>query len=109
MCRGAGDRLAAQSAAPGGLEEDVMKRILIYIFLALQIAGLTGFYAWHANIPDARYLLRTRPVDPRDLLRGEYMILAYEISAPPGGVRGPENGEGATVFGRLKPDERFWI
>jgi uncharacterized membrane-anchored protein len=86
-----------------------MKRILIYVFLALQVAGLTGFYAWHANIPDARYLLRTRPVDPRDLLRGDYMVLAYEISQPPGGMHEPENGEGATTFVRLKPDGRFWV
>ena len=86
-----------------------MKRILLYIVLGLQIAGLAGLYAWHANLPAARYLLRTRPVDPRDLLRGDYITLGYEISTPPSGVQPPENGEGKIVFVRLKPDARFWV
>jgi uncharacterized membrane-anchored protein len=84
-----------------------MNRLLIYMVLALQLAGLTGFYAWHANLPEPRYLLRTRPVDPRDLLRGDYVILAYDISTPPPGHEPGEDG--STVFVRLKPDGPFWV
>jgi uncharacterized membrane-anchored protein len=31
-------------------------------------------------------LLQTRPVDPRDLLRGDYVVLGYDISQVPAGV-----------------------
>lgn len=34
-------------------------------------------------------LLRVTPVDPRDLFRGDYVILSYEFSrVPPGGIQG---------------------
>ena len=84
-----------------------MKRIVIYIALGLQIAGLAALYAWRASVPDTRYLLRTRPMDPRDLLRGDYITLGYDISTPPSGVHPGKNG--ATVFVRLIRDGRFWI
>ena len=86
-----------------------MKRTLIYLALALQVAGLTGFYAWHAALPAERYLLRTRPVDPRDLLRGDYVILGYDIATPPAGSTEPPGGGGALVFVRLRPDGKFWV
>ena len=50
-------------------------------------------------------VLQTEPVDPRDLMRGDYVILGYEISSvrrkdilgePPAGAR--------TVYVALKPD-----
>lgn len=49
--------------------------------------------------------LRTVPVDPRDLFRGDYVILAYPIST----VEGPAGGEGGfkrgdSVFVTLAPD-----
>jgi len=84
-----------------------MRRIVLYVVLALQVAGLSGFYAWHAHIPEARYLLRTRPVDPRDLLRGDYITLRYDISTPPGSAS-PTQKSGP-VYVRLKPDGRFWV
>lgn len=63
-------------------------------------------------------LLRVEPVDPRDLLRGDYVILSYEISrVPPGGVvglSGPggvrpdigdfDRGRGQTVYVTLIPE-----
>ncbi|HEY8899147.1 MAG TPA: GDYXXLXY domain-containing protein, partial [Chthoniobacterales bacterium] len=60
-----------------------MKRIVLYLLLAFQILGLVALYAWQSQTPGPRYLLQTRPVDPRDLLRGDYVILGYEISTPP--------------------------
>ena len=60
-----------------------MKRIVLYLLLAFQILGLVALYAWQSQAPGPRYLLQTRPVDPRDLLRGDYVILGYEISTPP--------------------------
>jgi uncharacterized membrane-anchored protein len=61
-------------------------------------------------------LLRVVPVDPRDLLRGDYVILSYEISrVPPQGVEGLfgpgqfstadfNDGRGQTVYVTLIPE-----
>ena len=56
----------------------------IILVLALQVAAL-GFIAakreWIMNRGETVYL-RTAPVDPRDLFRGDYVQLEYEISQP---------------------------
>lgn len=57
-------------------------------------------------------LLKTAPVDPRDLLRGDYVILTYDISTISTmsitGTR-PETGEVARLHVRLKPGaDGFW-
>lgn len=57
-------------------------------------------------------LLKTAPVDPRDLLRGDYVILTYDISTISTtsitGTR-PETGEVARLNVRLKPGaDGFW-
>ena len=58
-------------------------------------------------------LLRVVPVDPRDLLRGDYVILGYEISrVPPQGIEGLfgaggghfNEGRGQTVYVTLVPE-----
>ena len=52
--------------------------------------------------------LRTRPIDPRDFLRGDYVVLNYEISNLPAGALKdtPSKGRGTPVFVKLvrKPD-----
>lgn len=58
-------------------------------------------------------LLKTVPVDPRDLLRGDYVILTYEISnistTSIAGTR-PQGGEVARLNVRLTPGtDGFWI
>lgn len=59
-----------------------MKLKLLAGILALQVAWIVGT----AAVQEARLhqaptiLLETRPVDPRDLLRGDYVILNYAIS-----------------------------
>lgn len=57
-------------------------------------------------------LLKTAPVDPRDLLRGDYVILTYDISTISTtsitGAR-PQTGEVARLNVRLKPGaDGFW-
>lgn len=57
-------------------------------------------------------LLKTAPVDPRDLLRGDYVILTYDISTISTtsitGTR-PQTGEVARLHVRLKPGaDGFW-
>jgi uncharacterized membrane-anchored protein len=57
-------------------------------------------------------VLKTVPVDPRDLLRGDYVILAYDISAIPAGkVTGgfPAEATDAQLSVRLeRQPDGFW-
>jgi len=46
--------------------------------------------------------LQTRPVDPRDFLRGDYVVLAYGISAVSDGALSPAT-KGMLVFVKLAP------
>ncbi|MNI44996.1 hypothetical protein D3C73_993980 [compost metagenome] len=51
--------------------------------------------------------IQTKPVDPRDLLYGDYVILNYEISQLPRSLwkeAGAVPDEGTTVYVVLKPD-----
>jgi len=49
--------------------------------------------------------LPTRPVDPRDFLRGNYVVLSYDISNVPAGELKdtPVSGKGTHVFVKLAP------
>jgi uncharacterized membrane-anchored protein len=62
-----------------------MKLKLLIPVLALQTAWLLGTVAVqeHALAHGKIILLETRRVDPRDLLRGDYLILNYKISDVP--------------------------
>ena len=55
-----------------------------------QAVFLLAWAGWHEQVrthaPVVR--LKTRPVDPQDLLRGDYMILRYDISEPAALPRG---------------------
>ncbi len=45
----------------------------------LFLLGWAGYHEWvRRDAPSV--LLRPRPVDPRDILRGDYMILDYDVS-----------------------------
>jgi uncharacterized membrane-anchored protein len=50
--------------------------------------------------------LQTRPVDPRDLFRGDYVRLAYDISEVPSGPleNQPAGARNPIVFVKLTPD-----
>ena len=62
-----------------------MKLKLLILVLALQCAWLLGTVAVqeHALATGKVILLETARVDPRDLLRGDYLILNYKISDVP--------------------------
>jgi uncharacterized membrane-anchored protein len=59
-----------------------MKLKLLALVLALQCAWLlaTTYTQERALRVGQLILLETRPVDPRDMLRGDYVILSYKIS-----------------------------
>jgi uncharacterized membrane-anchored protein len=87
-----------------------MNKRLIYALLAVQILVLSGAYAWHAlGLRGETYLLRAEPVDPRDLLRGDFVILNYEISRPPQNIALPSFAWDERVYVRLQPDDGFWV
>ncbi len=84
-----------------------MNRKALYALLLAQLLALTGLYAYHAvGLGYPVYRLRTVPVDPRDLLRGDYVILRYEISRLPEALK--QEPLPAAVWVRLKPDGQAW-
>ena len=58
------------------------RRSLLWTAVVLQVATIGGMVWRHHQPGDAgeRIVLRCRPVDPRDLLKGEYVILSYDFS-----------------------------
>lgn len=58
------------------------KTLLFWLVVGAQAVFLLGWAGWHeqARSRGQVVLLKTRPVDPQDLLRGDYMILGYEIA-----------------------------
>lgn len=90
-----------------------MKRNLFILILALQSAWLLGtvFVQERALRAGVVILLETRPVDPRDLLRGDYLILNYKISDIPTNRFAPPLtntlAHGSTVWVALLPRGEF--
>lgn len=67
------------------------ERGILLVGVALQVVVLLGMILHHAMplLFGESVLLRVVPVDPRDLLRGDYVILTYEFSrVPPEGIQG---------------------
>jgi len=89
---------------------------------ALQVLVLLAMIALRAVplVVGENILLRVVPVDPRELFRGEYVMLSYELSRIPSGgiegipqdLRGPDlrSWHGRTVYVSLVPesDGKHW-
>jgi uncharacterized membrane-anchored protein len=90
-----------------------MKLKILVLVLALQTAWILGttFVQERTLAGGKVVLLETRPVDPRDLLRGDYVILNYKISDvafdqfSPARANGLAPGE--TVYVALEPRGQF--
>ena len=55
------------------------KFVLLILLQALILAGMIGYrYYWVET--GEKIFLRVSPVDPRDLFRGDYVSLSYDIS-----------------------------
>jgi uncharacterized membrane-anchored protein len=86
-----------------------MKLKLLILVLGLQCAWLLGTVAVqeHALATGKVILLETARVDPRDLLRGDYLILNYKISDVPTNLFLPavnkDLPDGTKVFVALAP------
>ncbi|MGO4565554.1 GDYXXLXY domain-containing protein [Rhizobium sp. 2YAF20] len=85
------------------------------IILALLQTAIIGYtIESHASILQSgtEVVLKTAPIDPRDLLRGDYVILNYEISSVPastivGGLP-KEAGEQVLSVRLHKDSDGFW-
>lgn len=85
------------------------------IILALLQTAIIGYtIESHASIlkSGTEVVLKTAPIDPRDLLRGDYVILNYEISSVPastivGGLP-KEAGEQVLSVRLHKEPDGFW-
>jgi uncharacterized membrane-anchored protein len=93
-----------------------MKLKLLILVLALQCAWLLGTVAVqeHALATGKVILLETARVDPRDLLRGDYLILNYKISDVPTNLFSPpvtkDLPNGTKVFVALAPaTNQFYV
>ncbi len=87
-----------------------MNRKWLYMGAALAAVLQTGFL--YAGIETRASILRsgrdvvlqTRPIDPRDLMRGDYVILGYDISTVRvADIKGPQVDDGRTVYVAIKP------
>ena len=92
-----------------------MRKTLIILAVTLQVlvllfmAGKREYILRTGNV----IWLRTAPIDPRDLFRGDYVRLRYEASAVPVGMASPDLREpdkneayGKTVYAALSIDDR---
>lgn len=86
----------------------VPKAVLFGAAILLQCAILVLMVADRVRIlrEGREVTLQTRPVDPRDLLRGDYVVLGYDISQlPAGALAGQPTAErNPVMFVKLAPD-----
>jgi uncharacterized membrane-anchored protein len=82
-----------------------MKLKLFMLVLVLQSAWVLGTVAVeeHSLASGKLILLETHRVDPRDLLRGDYLILNYQVGEIPRGLFSPP------MAGELAPGARVYV
>ena len=85
--------------------------ILAVVFQLLVLGSMIVQSGWTHFTGDT-VLFRVVPVDPRDMFRGDYVILRYEFSGlrPVGGTISDESSNGQEVFVvlALDADGRHW-
>ena len=82
-------------------------RAVVLIAALLQCLGLL-WMAWNHSRPSEvgqRFVLRCQAVDPRDLMRGEYVTLGYEFSNPSPAAIQRLNNEWAELRGEKHRDQ----
>lgn len=101
------DEIQPKAGAPGSLLWASPGTRLLIAGVAFQLLVLLAMVAIFARPhvdPGSRVVwLKVVPVDPRDLLRGDYVILSYDVSRAASGRWGPEPA-GTTVYVALAPD-----
>jgi len=79
------------------------------------VAAQVLFFAGWAAVEQRRHstgdsiLVKTAPVDPRDLLSGQYMALSYEFSRGTARDWAGDPPEGLAVWAVLRPEGEFHV
>ena len=82
------------------------KRLILALAVLIGIAGSFMLYLSLPLILGKTVVLKTQPVDPFDILRGQYLTISYEISRA---SLPAETKEGDTVYVSLKEsDDKIW-
>ncbi len=85
----------------------LLKLLAVAAFLAVLLGGFALWLGWPL-LAGTTVVLDTRPVDPFDPLRGQYVVIGYEIGSLPA-VPEAEVKEGSPVFVEVAPDaEGVW-
>ncbi|MHC4046947.1 GDYXXLXY domain-containing protein [Bradyrhizobium sp. 23AC] len=91
-----------------GLWQRIPKAVLFGVAVLLQCLLLVLMVADRMQIlrEGHEVTLQTQPVDPRDLLRGDYVVLRYDISQVPAGALAgkPADARNPIVFVKLAPN-----
>ena len=81
-------------------------RLILALVVLIGIAGTFILYLSWPLLTGKTIILATRPVDPFDILRGQYIIINYEINSLP---LIEEAKQGDSVYVSLKKDEnKIW-
>jgi uncharacterized membrane-anchored protein len=84
---------------------------LLVLLQALVVVGLV-VREERLRASGREIVLKAAPVDPRDLLRGDYVILAYEAQSMSYNLRdfsGPEPTQGDEVYVVFEREGRYWV
>ena len=86
-----------------------LKRLFVAI-IVIQVVFLLGLVGYREAIliNGKTAVLRTVPVDPRDLFKGEYVTLRYEISTLGQNVNNP-NGKSYRLYGNFNEGDSAYV
>ncbi len=90
-----------------------MKKKLLFLVIGLQTLFLLGLvFQQERTLKNGKLImLETVPVDPRDLLRGDYVILSYPMSSIPLNTMQPSvevGSQGKTIYVLLEQHGKFY-
>ncbi|MBI5573668.1 MAG: GDYXXLXY domain-containing protein [Elusimicrobia bacterium] len=89
------------------------KKIITFSIMILWLIISLGLIAskQYTISTGKKVLLETVPVDPRDFLRGDYVILSYKISDLDLSIVSPNKSDfkrGKSIYVKLEPREKYW-
>ena len=83
--------------------------VLIVVSALFVVIALAMIYSKEKVLTDGTVIeLETQPVDPRDLLRGDYVILSYKINNVNFDKEFGEVTPGREVFAQLEKRGKYW-
>jgi uncharacterized membrane-anchored protein len=101
--------ISSSAAALADRLKRIPKFVLFGAAALIQLALLVVMVADRVEIlrEGMEVTLQTQPVDPRDLFRGDYVTLSYDISQVPAGALKdqPADGRNPIVYVKLAPNQ----